>query len=264
MRDGLTWFGRSRASLSRRLSRSNHGSRGGITSHGSASSPGGRRSSSGGVTSGGSASPRPRASACTSHVHRELDPPTPPTPVPSGVDALRDVPYADAASLPLAPEDSFSERRPAQEATLPLGAPLSAPAAPPDSLVPDSPRVQVALTLTLTLSLTLIPTPTPTLSLTLTLFLTSWRCRGRPRRRLSLASRLRAARPPQRPPPFRSARASVRASRASAARAPHRKHHSRARSRQPTDGAAQRRGGQARTSRSGACAYVISSSCRPR
>ena len=121
MRDGLTWFGRRRASLSRRLSRS---------SHGSPSSPGGRRSSSGGVTSGSGASPRPRGSASTSHVHLELDPPTPPTPVPSGVDALRDVPYADAASLPLAPEDSFSEGRAAQGAqgaTLPLGAPLPAP-----------------------------------------------------------------------------------------------------------------------------------------
>ena len=168
MRDGLSWFGRRRASLSRRLSRSSHGSTGGITSHGSASSPSRRRSSSGGVTSGGSASPRPRASACTSHVHLELDPPTPPTPVPSGVDALRDVPYADAASLPLAPEDSFSEGRAAQGAqgaTLPLGAPLPAPSALSDSLVPDSPRVQVALTLTLTLTLTLSLTPAPTLSL---------------------------------------------------------------------------------------------------
>ena len=158
MRDGLTWFGRRRASLSRRLSRSSHASVGGGTSLGSAhfSSPGGRMSSSGGVSSGGGASPRPRASACTSHVHLGLVPSLPspgPQPLaapqpgllPSGVDVLRDVPYADAATLPLASEDSFSEGPPAQEATLSLGAPLSAPAAAPHALVPDSPRVQVAL-----------------------------------------------------------------------------------------------------------------------
>jgi hypothetical protein len=244
----------------------------------------GRSSSSGGITSGGG------GSACTSHVHLGLHPNLPPPgaqplaapqprPLPSGADVLRDVPYADAATLPLAPEDSFSEPHPAQEATLPPGAPLSAPAAAADALALESPRVQVALTLTLTLTrtltltltltlalalaLALALTPTPTLSLTLTLTPSGWRCRGRPPRRLSPASRRRAARaPPARAAPSRGVRASVRVSRARAARAPHSKHRSWARSRQHTDAAARRRGAQAWTGRSGACGYVISSSCR--